>query len=694
MKRLSVRIALVCVLVLGIFGATLWGKTPDKERILPQLVMESLGNWHYSPAPLDDRFSKRAYSLLIKSYDYEKRFFLQSDLDQLQKYQLAIDDQLKQGTTDLLDRSEAIFRERVAEVQVWADEILKQPFNFENSENLETDPDKLDYCKNSAELKERWRKILEYQTILRYLELTGSKTGKTKSVSVKSFQPRLEQEARHDVAVSLQYTLGRMLKEDSDAVLERYLNALAGSFDPHTEYFSPSKKEDFDISMTGKLEGIGAMLSQDGAYIKVVEVVPGSAAWRQQELKPEDIILKVAQGQEEPVDVTNMSVDDAVSLIRGPKGTVVRLTVKKPDGRIMVIPITRDVVVVEETYARSAVLVNRKTGKKTGYINLASFYHDFQNPKGRNSATDVRKELEKLKAAKVGGVILDLRNNGGGALEDAVQMAGLFIKSGPIVQVKSGTGRGEVYNDPDHSVVYSGPLVVLVNSYSASASEILAAALQDYHRAVIVGSNSFGKGTVQTIIDLDQLLGNKMAALKPAGSLKITVQKFYRITGGSTQEKGVTADIQLPEVYSSPELGERSLDYSLPWDTVKSLRYQEWSQDKPDLSALRQRSAARVKVDPAFRLIVDDQARFRKISTTTLQPMNIDKIRSSQQLVVSETARLDQLEAKLNYLRATFSGKAQSATDSELKDWLSQVEKDCYVGEATFILNDIERGKH
>ncbi|HEX7715139.1 MAG TPA: carboxy terminal-processing peptidase [Bacillota bacterium] len=693
MKRLLVRITLICVLVLVIFVVTLWGKSPEKERILPQLLMESLGNWHYDPVPVDDRFSKRAYTLLIKSYDYEKRFFLESDLAELQKYQNEIDDQVKQGTTDLLSRSEAIFRERISEVQAWADEILKQPFDLKATESLETDPAKLSYCKNSAELKERWRKILEYQTILRYLELIDSKdAGKAKSGSLGPIQPQLEQEARHDVAVSIKYTLGRMLKEDSSASLERYLNALAGSFDPHTEYFSPTKKEDFDISMTGKLEGIGAMLGQDGAYIKVVEIVPGSAAWRQQELKPEDIILKVAQGQEEPVDVTNMSADDAVKLIRGPKGTEVRLTVKKPDGRIMVIPIIRDVVVVEETYARSAVLVNKKTGKKTGYINLASFYHDFQNPRGRNSATDVRKELEKLKAAKVGGVILDLRNNGGGALEDAVQMAGLFIKSGPIVQVKSGSGRGEVYNDPDGGVVYSGPLVVLVNSYSASASEILAAALQDYHRAVVVGSNSFGKGTVQTIIDLDQLLGNQMADLKPAGSLKITVQKFYRITGGSTQEKGVTADIQLPEVYSIPELGERSLDYSLPWDTVKSLRYSEWNQE-PKIVALRQQSAARIKVDPAFRLIVNDQAKFQKISTTTLQPLNIDKIRASQQLIASESARLDQLEVKLNNIKASFPGKTGITTDSKLKDWLTKVEKDCYIGEATFILNDIDRGK-
>lgn len=692
MKRLSVRITLICVLVLGILAAVLWGKSPEKERILPQLVMESLENWHYDPAPVDDRFSKRAFTLLIKSYDYEKRFFLESDLEELQKYQLEIDDQVKQGATDLLNRLEAIFRQRIAEVQAWADEILKQPFNFKNTESLETDPDKLSYCKNSAELKERWRKILEYQTILRYLELIDSKdAGKDKSGPVGPIKPQLEQEARHDVAVSIKSTLGRMLKEDSSATLERYLNALAGSFDPHTEYFSPTKKEDFDISMTGKLEGIGAMLDQDGAYIKVVEVVPGSAAWRQQELKPEDIILKVAQGQEEPVDVTNMSVDDAVKLIRGPKGTEVRLTVKKPDGRIMVIPIIRDVVVVEETYARSAVLVNKKTGKKTGYINLASFYHDFENPRGRNSATDVRKEIEKLKTAKVSGVILDLRNNGGGALEDAVRMAGLFIKSGPIVQVKSGTGRIEVYNDPDGGVVYSGPLVVLVNSYSASASEILAAALQDYHRAVIVGSNSFGKGTVQTFIDLDQLLGNQMPDLKPAGSLKITVQKFYRITGGSTQAKGVTADIQLPEIYSIPGLGERSLDYSLPWDTVKSLRYSEWNRE-PNIAVLRQRSAARIKVDPAFRLIVDDQARFHQIAATTLQPLNIDKIRASQQLIASEAARLDRLETQLNNIRASLPGRVTA--DSKLKDWLAKVEKDCYIGEATFILNDMERGKH
>ncbi len=692
MKRLWLKVAIV-VAVIALSTSVLIGKSPTKENALAHFLYRSLEAEHYNPALVNDQLSKRIYSLYLKSLDPNKRFFLKSDIVRISVYQKKIDDELKRGTSEFYELTGKIFEQRVREVDALTQNILQKPFKFSIAENFETDATKIDYPQNSQALKEQWRLYLKYQTLLAYFDLSNTK-GKDKFSKTQSVDPELEAQARVKVAKSLKLSLERMLKKKNEERVDYYLNAIANSFDPHTEYMAPQLKDDFDMNLTGRLEGIGASLKEDGEYIKVVEIIPGSPAWRQKVLQADDIILKVAQGNREPIDVVGMPVTDAVKLIRGKKGTLVKLTVRKPSGRITVIPIVRDVVVLEEAYAKSAVILNQKTLKKYGYIDLPSFYRDYQT-NSRNSADDVRVELQKLNAEKVSGIILDLRNNGGGILDDAVRMSGLFIKEGPIVQIKDGSGKTEVLSDTDSSVVYSGPLIVLVNSLSASASEILAAALQDYGRAVIVGGvSTFGKGTVQIVADLDQYLPLNLSSIKPAGSLRLTIKKFYRVSGGSTQWKGVVSDISLPDLYSYLGIQEKAMDYSLPWDTTRAVSYQKWNGWSPNITALKLASAQRVNKSKAFQLITQDVARLKKQKEFSKESLRFSDFMANQKLLKEEADQLQNLPIAQGTEIKITKPKADDETLSnpnyqKTKDWLKQIGKDVYINEAWHILNDM-----
>jgi len=476
----------------------------DKDEAIDQILMQSLNNVHYSPLTLNDDFSEKVFKLYMQRLDYNKKFLLQSDVDELKKLNHSIDDDISAGHFGFFDKSYNIITKRVDEAQAYYKEILSQPFDFSKDEEIELDEEKLNFAKNPAELKEAWRKSLKYQVLARMVEMSDSQDkAKEKSDTVKlKSKETLEADARKKVLKSNDDYFKRIREFDRNDRLAVYFNSITGIYDPHTEFFPPKDKANFDISMSGQLEGIGAQLQEKDGYIKVSSIVPGSASWKQGQLKPGDLILKVAQGSGEPVDLTDMRMDDVLPLIRGKKGTEVRLTVRKPDGSTTIIPLIRDIVVIEESYAQSVIL---KGKKNIGYIKLPSFYADFNGNGGRSCSKDIKKELEKLKAEHVDGVILDLRYNGGGSLPDVVDMAGLFIDKGPIVQVKQKTGVPQVLEDKDPSTVYDGPLVVMVNSNSASASEIMAAAIQDYKRGVIVGTSpsSFGKGTVQRFYNLD-----------------------------------------------------------------------------------------------------------------------------------------------------------------------------------------------
>ena len=707
MRRFSLRSLPVIIgiaLVLLVLTASLTGQEPSREQVLTQLVMGSLTAWHYaSPADMD-LWSAQAFDLYLKALDYNKRFFTQSDLKTLALFRTRLDDEVRRGTTEFYDLSWTLLSKRLREVQGYVDTFLAEPLDFEAQEYIELDPKKRDYPKDSAALKELWRKLVKAQTLNVYLDLVLAEenaaetlAGKFQAIKDRPFRPELEEQARAKVRNDLNRVFRRILGEKAEDRYARYLNALTRGFDPHSNYLAPKAKADFDIEMSGTLEGIGATLQEEGEYIKVVSIEPGGPSWRQGQLKAGDIILKVAQGDEEPVDLTNMPVDEAVLLIRGKKGTEVRLTVKKPDGQIEVISIIRDVVSFEGKYARSMVIEAGKAGPKVGYITLPSFYHDFNNPNGRTSAGDVRKELERLKKENVAGIIFDLRDNLGGALDDAVEMAGLFIESGPVVQSKNKKGEISVFYDPDPAVVYDGPMVVMINAMSASASEILAAALQDYGRAVVVGSaHTFGKGTVQGMISLDHFLDYlfpRYASFKPLGSLKFTEEKYYRINGEATQLKGVQADLVLPDPYAYLEIGERYHEYALPWDKVAPLSYKPWASAVWNLAELRANSARRLAAHPGFALVQKNIEQVRKQRETTLQPLQLAEFIEQQRKVQLEaeelnTTPLPTIGADWNFIGRRTQDEVYAAQE---KEWLEQLQTDLYLEEAVYVLLDLVR---
>jgi carboxyl-terminal processing protease len=573
----------------------------DKNQILQDILMSVLNQAHYSPLKVDDDFSEKAYNLYLKRIDVSKKFLLQSDVDALSKYKKNIDDEINNGSFDFYKLSLEIINKRIKEKEEWSKEILANPFNFSIEEEYETSGEKIKYAANEQALKAEWTKMLKYQTLSRLDEmLTGQEKAKEKKDTIfveKSFDS-LEVDARRKTLKANIDWFKRLNKISNKDRFSAYANTITGLYDPHTEYFAPKEKKKFDQSMSGQFEGIGARLQSKDGILKVSEVIVGSPSFKQGDLKAGDEIHKVAQGIKEAVDITNMEMDEAIDLIKGKKGTEVRLTVKKPDGSFKVIPIIRDVIEIDETYAKSAVLNNKK---KIGYIYLPMFYADFTRNGAHRCSADMKKEIQKLKDQGVEGIIIDLRDNGGGSLQEVVEMAGLFIPKGPVVQVKDKNGRVSVLEDKNIDVTWDGPLAIMINHGSASASEILAAAIQDYKRGVIIGTQSFGKGTVQSFYNLDPAVLPQFDTIKPLGEVKITNQKFYRINGGATQLKGVMPDVVLPDPYAYIEVGEKELDYPMPWDEIMKASYDEYS--KIDYSKIKKGSTERVKSSGAFKLI-------------------------------------------------------------------------------------------
>lgn len=670
------------------------GAARDRETTVSRLQTRSLYAWHYAPPPLDDSLSARIFDLYLKRLDPQKRFLLRSDVDSLARYRHRLDDMLRVGDFAFVEAANALLDKRVAEARALTRELIGGKLDLSAPDSIAPDPRKYAHPADTAERRLRWSRLIKLQVLAR---LEGSDRGDEDSAQAKPLvrpDSAAVAEAIGFVERSLQRSFARMEREKRADRVAVYLAAVANAFDPHTAYLKPEGREEFNMAMSGKLEGIGATLQEDDGYIRVVAIIPGSASWRQKELKAEDRILKVAQGSEEPVDLADASVQEAVRLIRGPKGTEVRLTVRKPDGRIKVIPIIRDVVVVEESYAKSAVLEAPGSKLKVGYISLPSFYHDFQSPQGRTSAGDVRRELERLKEQGVGAVVLDLRGNGGGSLDDAVKMAGLFLPWGPVVQVRDREGMANVLEDTDPSVAFAGPLAVLVNTFSASASEILAAAMQDYGRAVVIGTDTtFGKGTVQTLIDLDNLAAPADAAFKPLGSLKLTIQKFYRVNGGSTQSRGVIPDILIPDGYTYLEVGERSQDYALPWDSARPLRIQRWT-DPPPLADLQAKSRARVARNAYFKRM-DSTVRARQARRANEHvPLSLDRYFADREKARAESDSLEALQKQATGLVASplVSLNPAVAKDSieqeKVREWKEQLAKDAYIREAVDVLGD------
>lgn len=689
----------------------------SREKILGLKIREALVNYHYRKLDINDDLSKRAFKEFIKKFDYGKQFFLQNDIKKLERFEKDMDDMLANGDHQLLNSTVKIYEDRVKQADEMRKEIFKKPFTFKGKETLELDPDKREFAKTKGDLKEHWRKVFKQSVLNRYVsymedakdskDKTSSAKKKNKKKDKKKKEKKLtdkEMRAKAHKKINEKYErfFSRLLKEDRNDYLEKFYNSVTTIFDPHTEYFPPRKKEDFDIDISGSLEGIGAVLQEDGPYIKVVKIVPGGAAWRQKELEVDDIILYVGQGPKEPVDLVDMRVDEAVRYIRGKKGTEVRLTVKKADGTRKVIPIIRDVVQIGASYAKGSVIQHKDLGIKVGYIHVPKFYRDFEN-NIRNCSYDVMKELERLKKLNINGMILDLRNNGGGALEDARLMSGLFIDKGPIVQIRDHQNMIKVETDNDGKTVYNGPLIVMVNRFSASASEILAGAMQDYGRAVIVGGEyTHGKGTVQAVLDLNRGFyssGN-------FGAIKVTLQKFYRVTGVSTQYKGVTPDIILPDPFGYTENREQDLENSLKWDMVDSKPFAPWKKFGYDLPKLKKNSQKRVKKDKRFSKIKKSVEYLVNRKNKTEVSLNLKKVleEDKKNEKIAKSLKIEKENKKIlvsdyeqslrqhEKIQKGDEAKWKKEFEQRKEEWVKNLRLDPMLEESLYIMNDIVKG--
>ena len=688
---------LIPAIAIALISATYIVKS-EKEQAIDQILIQNLNSLHYSPQAIDDSFSEKVFKLYLQRLDFNKKFLVKSDVDELKKFDQLIDDDINKATFTFFNRSFDIINSRVTEAKEYYTDILSNPFDFTKEESLQLDAEKIEYAKDKKALKEEWRKSLKYQTLSRMVEMIDNQEkAKEKSDTVKlKSREELEVEARKKILKSNDDYFKRLKDFDRNDRIAIYFNAIAGIYDPHTEFFAPKDKANFDIGMTGQLEGIGAQLQEKDGYIKVSSIVPGSASYKQGQLKAGDLILKVAQGTEEPVDVVDMRLDDVVLLVRGKKGTEVRLTAKKADGSMLVIPIIRDIVVIEDTYAQSVIL---KGKKNIGYIKLPSFYADFNGTNGgRSCSKDIKKELIKLKAENVDGIILDLRYNGGGSLPDVVDMAGLFIEKGPVCQVKQKSAPAQILEDRDAGIIYDGPLTVMINANSASASEIMAAAIQDYNRGLIVGTSpsSFGKGTVQRFYDLDNYLPAAYSNLKSLGSVKITTQKFYRINGGATQLKGVIPDIVLPDPYYLLDQGEKEQDYPMAWDEITPAKYEPLKQAY-SVTKIKENSLERVKNSSGFTILNDAAKRLKKQKDDTMVSLNFDKYVAEQKAYKEEAKKMEALDKEIEGLEVV-ALKADAFPESDTvkvnkhKDWYKAIKKDIYLNETVLIMNEMNNG--
>ena len=667
---------------------------PNKDRLLVDLVSYVLDKLHYDPKIINDDFSIKVYDEFIEAIDSQKRFLLESDIEMLSKYRLLIDDQINSSDITFFNTAYEVLINRISEVEGFYEEILNEPFNFNINEEINLDYENLNYSTNLNELKNLWRKRLKLSALDAYA--AKKEINDDKSDSEKS-QTKTDEEIENESRSSIKDNLKDFFQFNSE--LERsdwfsiYLNSIVTQYDPHTTYLAPEAKEVFDQNISGKFQGIGARLSKTKQQVEIVEIIIGGPVWRDNLLNVGDIIISVAQSEdEEPTEISLMKLSDATDLIKGEKGTKVYLTVKRVDGGVEQVVVTRDVVELEETYAKSSIINDDLS--KYGLINLPRFYVDFDDYGERNAATDLKKEILNLKSKGINGLILDLRNNGGGSLKTVVDITGFFIEKGPVVQVKSIGGRKEVLRDNDPSILWDGPLVVLVNEFSASASEILAAALQDYNRAVILGSKqTYGKGTVQNIVDLNNVIsGNTYGDL---GSLKITTDKFYRVNGGSTQLEGVKSDIIFPNRYSYIDIGEKDLENPLSWDKIDPARYNN-SGNIFNYSKVISDSKERINTNEYFALI-DEHASWIK-SQQDDKIVSLDYLTYKGDLESSKSQnnklkRIEEFESPYIFQWNNTNDKEDNSYNDDIKEkrdrWIESLKKDIYVNEAMNLLRDL-----
>ncbi len=705
---------------------------PDKDKLLIKLITYVLEQGHFSPKDINDDFSQNVFKGYLDQLDPFKRYFYESDIKEFRAYQDKIDDQIKAYDITFFNLTHERLLKRLEESKALYKEVLSEPFNFEINEEFSTDYKDLKYVSSKKEMKDRWRQQLKFSTIANYDDLISQQEntysnkkqmesmsdlgidvvtenpkedpesakinfGETKDdkkgITEKKSFVELEKDAREATLKSLDELYDFIDDRQRQDWFSVYINAIVEEFDPHTFYFAPEEKDRFDVAMSGNFEGIGAKLQKKMDGIIINEIISGGPAWRQNELEVGDQILKVKQDDGTPaVNVVGMRLDDAVKLIKGQKGTNVILTLKKVNGTIEDLKITRDVVELEETYAKSSTVI--KDGKTFGVINLPKFYVDFEDYNKRNAASDLKLEIERLKEQGMEGLVLDLRNNGGGSLQTVVDMGGLFIKDGPIVQVKTAGEDKEVLSDKDRSIVWDGPLVILVNELSASASEILAAAMQDYKRAIVIGSKqTYGKGTVQNVLDLNRMVRNNTNG--DMGALKFTTQKFYRINGGSTQLEGVKSDVVVPDRYSYIDLGEKDQQNPLPWDKIDAVPYTLF-ENYYDYDNTIKKSKERMATNEQLQLIDQNAQWVKTIRDKESYSLNYEDYKAQIKLNEDEAKRFEMLsdyKTNLTFTSLPYENKLMAA-DSILKEkrvrWHKSLSQDVYIEEALNVLNDLK----
>ncbi|MEO8721385.1 MAG: carboxy terminal-processing peptidase [Ginsengibacter sp.] len=695
---------LIILILSGLFiGYGVMGrgdKKNDDPRAKYQKILQNVGivleQGHYNPKKIDDKFSQEVLKKFEEDLDPDKYIFLQKDIDDFKKYQNRIDDEIHGATLESFYAVTDVYLKRMDEVAASYKEILKHPFEFTKDESLQTDGDKRNYPNSVTERNDYGRKRLKYLVLVRYVDLQEERDSSKNKDTASKADSTLKREAGAVVSKQMDRYFETLKKHNTtDELFSTFVNSITSSMDPHTTYFAPVDKRTFDEMLSGTFYGIGAQLLQKDGKILIGDLITGMPAWKTGEVTPGDEILKVGQGAATPVDVTGYAVTDAVKLIRGEKrGSEVRLTLKKADGTIKVVSILRDKISLDDTFARSALVNNN--GHKIGYIYLPEFYANFDDPNGRRSATDVAKEVKKLKAAHVEGIVIDLRGNGGGSLTDVVDMVGLFVKGGPVVQVKGRDGAPSVLEDRNKEVLYSGPLAVMVDELSASASEIFAAAIQDYHRGIIIGSSStYGKGTVQRSVSLDPQSENPFfnRPSEGLGDVKLTFRKFYRINGGATQLRGVVPDIIIPDRLENAKLREKDNPDALHWDEIPKANYTPWN---PGYSYAHVIQAINADLNKSvdFKGIKEQVAlldKYRNEST----PLNIVKYKEMQKNIQEAAKKLeDYSKLQVDLHTQTLAPDSLAIAGDTLKvnkqtQFLKSIGSDIYVNETIKALEKV-----
>ena len=671
-------------------------KESDKDQKILQLVSYILDEGHYVDKELDDEFSSKVFQTYIEMIDPYKRYFYKSDIDRFKEFEYLIDDQFKSSDLTFFNLTHETLLKRIKESKEIYTSVFSSPFNYKVDESLTVSTDE-DFVSSKSELTDRWRKTFKYYTLNNLNDLLTEndsinslvKNNQDFNFIIKDFEEKSRASSLEFCNEVYQYYSDRSRQE----WFSEYVNSIVYQFDPHTFYFNPDDKEDFDVDMSGNYAGIGARLQQKMDKISVVELISGGPAWRQNELEVGDILLKVRQtDQETPVSIVGMRIKDAVKLIKGPIESSVILTIKKVDGQIVDLQIPRDIVQLEETYAKSSIV--ERSNSKYGLINLPKFYFDFEDYSERNAASDIKKEIIRLKEQGIEGLILDLRNNGGGGLKPAVDMAGLFIEEGPIVQVQSFEKKKEILKDRDRSIVWEGPLVILVNEFSASSSEILAAAMQDYERAIIIGSNqTYGKGTVQNVVDLNRMIRSNTNG--DMGAFKFTIQKYYRINGGSVQLEGVKSDIVIPNRYSYIDFGEKEQDNPHEWDKITPVDYTPWTSNF-DYSSAIQKSKIRIESNEYLKLIDSNAKWIKTVRDTEDFSLNYftysDKIKADE-LTAKSFDKLKDFNTDLEFKSLPYEimlFEKDSTLKLKRNRWHKNLSKDLYIDEALNVLTDLK----